>query len=239
MAISTPTNLTANFSATNATSYTTASISTVTGRLYLLAFASKTEITADPTQPTASGTGLSFTVPANGSVVYDNSSSSRRRLTFFYAIATVTGSTTVTIDEAGQTQAGAVWSVNEIASGFDSTTPIVQAAQNSSPASAVTSITATLGAFGSADNITFGTGAIGNGTDTITVGTGFTSLSQTKETTENNLNLLTEYQMANDTTVDMSFPSQPEVGIIGVEIKAAAVASTSKFYRQQMGLGTL
>lgn len=223
--IPTPVNLTAGTKTVDATSATTASISVTLGRLYLLSVASKTEITADPNQPTATGTGLSFAVPANGTVVYDNSSSSRRRVTFLWAVATATGSTTVVIDFGGQTQVTSIWSIEEIAYGFDTVAPIVQAAQNSSPSSAVTSITATLSAFGASGNATFGCGAIGNGTDTITAGTSFTQLTQTKDATENNLNLITEYRLANDTTVDMSFTSQAEVGIIGVEIKA----STSTF----------
>lgn len=223
MAVATPTNLTSGTKTADATSATTASISVTQGRLYLLSVASKTEITADPNQPTATGTGLTFAVPSNGTVVYDNSSSSRRRVTFLWARATATGSTTVVIDFGGQTQVTSVWSIEEIASGFASIAPIVQAAQNSSPAVAVTSITATLGAFGATGNITFGCGAIGNGTDTITVGASFTQLTQTKDATENNINLLTEYQMANDTTVNMSFTSQAECGIIGVEIKAEVI----------------
>jgi len=224
--IATPVNLTSGSKTADATSATTASITTVSGRLYLLSVTSKTEITANPNQPTATGTGLAFITPSGGTVVNDDSSSSRRRITYFYAIATVSGSTTVVVDFASQTQVTSVWSIEEIAYGFNTTTPIVQAANNSSPTVAVTSITATLGAFGASSNITFGCGAIGNGTNTITVGTGFTQLSQTKDTVENNLNLITQYKLSNDTTVDISFVSQSECGIIGVEIQASTATFT-------------
>jgi hypothetical protein len=121
-----------------------------------------------------------------------------------------------------------LWVIDEITSGFDSLGTIVQSAVNSEPINVVSGITATLGAFSSSINATYGVFASNNGTDTFTVGGGFSQITQIKETTENALTILTEYVSTNDTTVNVDFsPSQNEVGIIGIEIKVVPTVTTN------------
>jgi len=228
-------------SATDATSYATASITPTSNALILASFATRTGITANPTQPTLTGCGLTWVVV--DSVVYDNTSSSRRRLTVFRAMGSSPSSGALTFDEAGQTQTGAVWSVDEFTgvdtSGTNGSGAVVQFAQNSildnsgTPAS---SLTVTLGAFGSADNATFGVLA-DEFAGSETVGSGFTQLGFTDNSPDTDLRLLSEWNSANDTSVDFSF-SGPNVGFgaIAIEIKASVATSTVR-HLALLGIG--
>lgn len=222
MAVSTPTNLTKGGSTTDATSIATASVTFTANRLYILTVNSRTGISANPNQPTASGGNVTWVVPTNGSEVIDTTSSSRRRLTTLYGICSSTTTGAVTIDFGGQSQETFGWIIDEITSGFDSSGTIVQAAKNNSQ-TAVTSITATLGAFGSANNATYGAFGVSNGTNTPTAGTGFTLVTtNTDAGGDGNLSLDTEFRADNDTTVNFTFSSDSELGCIGLEIKASA-----------------
>ncbi len=230
MAVATPTTLTKNGSITDATSYTTASVTFTAGRFYLLTFVSRTGITADPTQPTATGTGMTFTVvPTNGTQVYDNSSSSRKRQTLFYGLCSSNTTTTVVFDEAGQTQTDAEWCIDEIASGLVITgtngiNAIVQSAKNLDATATTNTITATLAAFASANNATYGSFAEGNGS-TLTVGSGFTSISESH--VNGSCSLLTEFNVGNDTTVNATNGINSELGAIALELQAEVVAATT------------
>lgn len=229
MAVATPTSIAKAKITVDASTATISGITRTSGMLYILFIDSKTEITANPNQPTASGTGVTFIVPTNGTAVYDNSSSSRRRVTGMYAVCTSTSSADITIAYGSQTQVTQIYDLIEIASGFNSTTPVPQAAQNSSPSSSVSSITATLAAFIDANSITIGGFGSGNGSDTYTVGSGFSLINNQQDTVEGNLTLLTEYVLGNDTTVDVSCsPSQSEIGIVAMEIAATVATSSIK-----------
>jgi hypothetical protein len=220
VSVATPTNLTKGGSTTDATSIDTASVTFTANRLYILTVNSRTGITADPNQPTATGGNVTWVVPTNGSEIIDTTSASRRRLTLLYGICSSTTSGAVTIDFGGQSQETFGWIIDEIASGFNATTPVVQAAKNNSQV-AVTSVTATLAAFGSSYNATYGVAGFSNGTITSTAGSGFTLVTtNTDAGGDGNLGLDTEFRATNDTTVDVSFASDAENGIIGIEIKA-------------------
>ena len=229
MAVATPTTLTKGGTTTDGVTGTTASVTFTSGRLYILTVNTRTGITADPTQPTAAGGNVVWVVPTNGSEVIDQTSASRRRLTLLYGVCTSTTTGTVVITTGVQTQETFGWIIDEITSGFDTGTPVVQAAKNNSQ-TAVTSITATLADFSSSNNATYGACGFSNGTITPTAGTGFTLVTtNTDAGGDGNLSLDTEFRSDNDTSVDVTFASDSENGIIGIEIKAtAAVVAMAK-----------
>lgn len=238
--VATPTNLTKNGSSVSATSYATASVTFTAGRFYLVSFASRTGITADPTQPTATATGMTFTVVAtNGTQIYDTTGSSRKRQTLFYALCSSTTTVAVTFDEAGQTQTNAQWSIDEIASGLVTTgtngvDAIVQSAKNADPSATASTLTVTLASFSSANNATYGTFANGGGTTTVTPGSGFTQISNDSTST---LAMLTEFNSGNDTTVDFGNNSvNDEMGGIALELNASVTVNTLG-YKSLLGVG--
>lgn len=219
------TNLSSAGSSTDASSYATASVTPAANALILVSFATRTGITADPNQPTLTGCGLTWVVV--DSVVYDNTSSSRRRVTLFRGMGSSPSTGALTFDCGGQTQTGAVWSIDQFTnvdtSGTNGSGAIVQSANASildnsgTPAS---SLTVTLGAFGSTNNATFGVLA-DEFAGSESPGSGFTQLGFTDNTPDVDLRLLSQWKSTNDTSVDFSFAG-PNVGFgaIAVEIKA-------------------
>lgn len=229
--IATPTTILRETKTTDDNSHVTASISVTSGRLYLITVASKTEITTDPNQPTI--TGASLTVAAvSGSdptVVFDNASSSRRRLTMFYAVCSSTTSGALTVDYGGQTQTTMQIIVDEIASGFDSSTPILQSVKASELATPVASLSATLGALGNNNNAIYFGFASGNGTSQYNPGSGFGKVFLLRDSVEGNLTTVTAFKRELDTTADIFLsPNDLEIGMIAIEIKAATQVSLAK-----------
>lgn len=214
------------------TSATTASITATANRLYLLTVWTRTGITANPNQPTASGGGLG-TWDVIASVVYDDSSSSRKRVTLFRALSASPGAgAAIAIDEAGQTQTSFGWIVDEVTgidtSGTNGSGAIVQSATNIDSSATTASLTVTLAAFGSANNATYGSFAEG-GNGTWTQGSGFTKIGNVT-TTGDTMNGITEFLASNDTTVDATDSTNSELGGIGIEIKAATTTNTANFF---------
>ena len=218
------TNLTSGESTSGATSYATASISATANQLVLLSASTRTGITADPNEPTASGGGLTWVVV--GSTVYDDDSSSRRRITLFRALGASPSAGAITIDYAGQSQTEQEWSINQVSnvdtSGTNGSGAIVQSATNRATDSGglVTSLTVTLpSTFEDTSNVAFGCFANADSSWTRDVGSGFTSLSDSTTALINGH--LTEWKNSNDTTVDITFSSQSGVGGVAVEIKSS------------------
>ncbi len=207
-----------------ATSYATASVTPTANKLQLLAFVSRTNITADPNQPTATGCGLTWVVV--GSRVFDTTSSSRRRVTLFRALGASPTTGAITIDCGGQTQTSATWSLDE-GTGMDITGSngagaIVQSATAFDNSLAVSSLTVTLSAFSNAYNATYGAFGNSNITDhAMSVGSGYTLLGNDGTTTEDQV--LTEYETANNTSVVANQVTTSEIGGIAAEIKAATL----------------
>jgi hypothetical protein len=86
---------------------TTASVTPVANRLYLLTVTSRTNITTDPNIPTVTGNSLTW-VSIN-SVVYDTTGASRRRVTLFRALGASPSSGTISVDFGGQNQTHVSW----------------------------------------------------------------------------------------------------------------------------------
>lgn len=217
-------NLTSGGDSDGGSGSTTASITPSSNRLILLSVSSRTNITTDPVEPTATGNGLTWV--SVGTVVFDATSASRRRITLFRAMGAVPTTGTISIDFAGQAQTAVGWSVDEIRgvdiSGTNGSGAIVQSATNSATPPA-TSLTVTLGAFSSTNNATYGAFGQSNLQDrpVSSPGTGFTLLS------ENGVNTLisnaTEFRPTNDTSVDITYTDPgggTEIGGIAVELKA-------------------
>lgn len=138
---------------------------------------------------------------------------------------------THTIDFASQNQTEVRWAIDQSDANVDTTGTngsgaIVQTANGT--ASAAASVSATLAAFGSTDNGTFGSvGAYGGGMSTWTQGTGFTKLADAPGGFSTDISLLTEYRTDNDTSVDASMSSSVDAaGLIAIEIKAAATGTS-------------
>lgn len=225
-------NKTSGIDNTDATSYTTASI-TPTSNCLILATVSTRMAAAAPNEPTASGCGLTWVVVQ--SVIFDDTGTQKRKTTF-RGMGASPSSGTVTFDFGGQTQTNCVWIIDE-ASGVDTSgtngsgaiAQSVTAAPHLGGATG-TSITATLAAFSSADNATYGV-FTNDGTDfAFTVGSGFTQLAEINDIAsgENTLAMMSEWKSTNDTTVDASLSGvAAALGGIAIEIVAAATGSSS------------
>lgn len=202
-------NITTGVDSTDATTYTTASVTLKAGRLYLMSFVNTAASAA-----AISGIAGGPTWTSRGSTQYNTAA---HRVSVWSGVPTVdyTGTIVVTF---GATQTSGRWSLNEF-SGVDTATNdgVVQVATNTGND---TTPIATLAAFGSANNATFG--ALANTADsTTTPGSGFTELSDLSTSTTPASFLQTEWRVDNDTTVDGTITSG-QWGAIAAEIKADA-----------------
>lgn len=221
------------------TSYATASWTPTANTLYLASVTTRTGITADPTIPTASGNGLTWVQIA--SVLYDDSSSSRRRVTLFRAMGASPTTGALTFDEAGQAQTDAGWSIEEVTgtdtSGTNGSGAIVQSATAVDVIGRSTALVVTLAAFASVNNSSFGVFGYTTAGGAITIGSGFTQLADV-QLGASSTRVTTEWELANDTTVDLTPDGVMQIGGIALEIKAASagvVASHSTL--AMMGVG--
>lgn len=218
-------NLTSGNDTDGGSSSTSASISPASNALLLLAVSSRTNITADPNIPTVTGNGLTWV--QIGTIVYDTTSASRKRITLFRALGASPSTGTVVIDSAGQAQTDVVWSIDQVTgvdtSGTNGSGAIVQVVTAKDESLTVDNITATLAAFASANNGTYGAIANDNAS-AATVGSGFTQLAA--PATAANQRLITEYKTTNDTTVNASFGTIGLMGAIAAEIKDGATSVT-------------
>jgi RHS repeat-associated protein len=245
--ISSPSAITVNNLATfssnsSNTLYTTSSISPTANKLLLLSVASRTGISTNPNQPTVSGNGLTWV--AVDSRVYDDTSSSRRRITLFRAMGASPSSGALTISFGGQTQTTYTAIVDQASgidtSGTNGSGAVVQSANNYDASASVSSLNVTLGSFGNTSNTTYGTFANANGTDSSTAGSGFTKYGDIADSS-NDIRLMTEYKNSNDTGVDSSWGGNSELGGIGIELKASGITpppSTITTTNKTSGSGT-
>lgn len=197
--------------------YTTGSFTPNPNRLQLIWVYSINGST--PNVPTVSGCSLTWT---QVKTVTDNSA--LRVLTLFRAFGVLPTTGSLTIDFGGQTQSGCAWSWAEL-NGMTPTNggadAIIQSVTGLTAAGTATSLTVTLSAFLNINNATIGGFGIPLNTAAIpAVGSGFTLIGQRNQSTPN-LAIASEFNVANDTTVDMNSgaASVPWVGIVA-EIEA-------------------
>lgn len=220
------TTITSGNNAAGASSQNTASVTLTAGRLYLLSVTTRTA-SGDPNHATATSTGATW-VEVNSNN-YDNAGSQKRTT----VLRTMVGSNqtgVIAIDFASQTQSDIVWTLDEF-TGMDTTGTngsgaVVQSVVNQDRAGATT-LTATLAAFGSVANATWGVCSVGSGTSTTTAGTGFSKVSE--NATASNLRLMTQFRNDNDTTVNFTSGTSAELSVIAVEIKMAVVSNVNRF----------
>lgn len=195
-------------SSTNATSYTTTSISPRAGKLVLVAVGSDVG-SGTANNPTCTGANTTWT-----EVVALNSGGGERQITIFRGL--VGGSGALTFDFSAQTQLNCQWSIAELGNvdrtGTNGSNAIVQNATNTS--ASASNITTTLSSFTSTDNATYGAVFI-NSSSAITEGTGFSELGEaTNETT-----IQSQWKNANDTSVDWSWSGSSVVVSVALELK--------------------
>ncbi len=217
--------LTTNQNGSAATSYSTASITPSANKLILIAVGSQVS-SGTVNTPTISGNGLTWeqvaTKPQSTGSVF-------RRLTVFRAMGGSPSTGAITMDFAGQSQIRCGWSVSEFdgvdTTGTNGSGAVVQSASNDvTDSGSATSLTVTLGAFGSADNATYGAIRFGASSTTfnLTEGSGFTSLGEVN----GSASYASMYKLSNDTSVDYTWDSATTFSqAIAVEIKAAVAGS--------------
>lgn len=202
------TNLTSGTAATVA-SQATASITPVANQPVLLAVLSLRA--GGQNTPTATGCGLTWTLV--NTVQYGLTSANR--LTVLVGVGALPTPGQVTIDWAAQTQTQVCWAVDSFQYGTNSTGLVVQSVTNTA-GNGSTSIAATMAAFGSAGNASYG--AVGVVVNTgVTPGSGFTELADAPSAST--LGLETEWRNDNDTSIDATFLASA-AGIIGIELRA-------------------
>lgn len=221
-------NLTSGSTGSSTSSVTTASVSPTANKLQLLAVHSRNFTGSAPPAPTVTGCGLTWVQVAT--LQHDTGPTSLKRVTLFRAMGASPSTGTLTIDFAGDSQTDVCWSLDEFTgtdtSGTNGSGAIVQTVTAKDETGSATSITATLAAFGSVNNATYGAFAHVAPTNGVTAsaGSGFTALASPLDTV---IGLITEFKTTNDTTVDGSLSgSSFELGMIASEIKAAAAGVT-------------
>lgn len=229
------TNLTTGADIDGGSSSTSASISPGANRLVLATIDQRTGITADPNQPTATGNGLTWVVV--NSIVYDTSSSSRKRVTVLRAMGASPSAGAVTFDFGGQNNTDVHWTIEECTgmdtSGTNGSGAIVQSVTAKDETGSASSLTVTLAGFGSADNATFG--GFGVSTETgYAVGSGFT-LKGTSNTFAGSSRVISEFRSDNDTSVDITMTGSL-VGGVAIEVKAAVAGATIRNHMSLLGV---
>ena len=225
--------LTDGLSTTDATSYATSTITPGAYNFIKATFVSRTNITTNPNQPTLTGCGLTWNVVK--SKVYDDSSTSRRRVTTFAAIGSSPSAGALTFDCGGQTQTTAMWTVDEsIIINTTSTTytdAIQQSKDNADTAGSATSLTVTFDSTPSVSNITYGVFGFGAVTGGATPGSGFTEIFERTDTGgENGVAITSLWKFGTDTTVDATISTTgTEIGGIAIEIKTTITSGGGSY----------
>lgn len=216
----TMTALTSGTATANASSASTASV-TPGGNKLLFAVVGNRSTSGAATLPTCSGNGLTWVQVAT--VLSGGAGDNRNRITIFRAMGASPSSGAITFDAAGTNQETWAWSVVEFGgvdtSGTNGSGAVVQSVTQQETTS-VTTTTATLAAFGSIDNATFGAIAHEKADEAHTPGTGFTEIHDLQPGGAEDISLMTEWRVDNDTTVDGSWATSRKAGAIGAEIKA-------------------
>ena len=188
------------------TSFVTGAIEPAPNVLHLLSVTTRTNITADPTIPTATGNGLTWEQVATA--LFDTTSASRKRITVLRAMGPTPTAGPVTIDFAGQTQ-------TDILCAIEAATGVVRTGVNGQDAirQSVTFVdetapgvpivwTMTLAALGQTLNAAYGAVGMGDATCTFSPGPEFTTI--TDIATAAALRHSTEWLIAGRTTVDFT-----------------------------------
>lgn len=219
MALITATALTSGSNASSS-SIVTASITPGANKLILLSFS----VADNRTVSSISGNGLTWEL-------IDSETTNAEITTFVYrAMGSSPSAGSVTVNLSGACRNA--WGINELdnvnTTGTNGSGAIKQSAKNNN--GSADNLTATLAAFESTDNATFGvTGLNGNsGATAVTPGGGFTEKTDTDGTAGGFHTVCeTMFRNDNDTTVDSTSSSLMRYVIIGVEIRNASTMPQS------------
>lgn len=212
-----------------ASSYNTGSFTWTNGARYLLQVSSRA-LTSNAAEP-SSISGQTCT-----KITGLQTPDTNRRETLYEF--TGDGTTTVlTINIAGSTEGRVGWTITKL-SGEDSSGTFVQFASNAS--NSASSLTATLAAFGSANNATYLAGSAFNANQAFTAGSGFTVIGSFSPAASPTLSVADESRADNDTTADLSWSIAAACTVIAVEIKAAAAGGggATNHFLSLLGVGT-
>lgn len=220
------TNLTSGSDQDGNSTAVTASITPTANNLVLLSVMSRTGISTDPVQPTATGNGLTWVVV--NSVVYDTTGASRKRITLFRAMGASPSAGAVSIDFGGQNQTHVIFVVDQAAgtdtSGTNGSGAVVQSAVNSEPGGDGGDLTITLAAFGNANNSTYGVFTGDDIPGAPSPEAGYTALFSSASIASQTY--LSEWIVSNDTTPTATFNSNPTQSTGGIAIEIAMAGGT-------------
>ena len=208
--------LTAGRDSLNLRVYTTASISPAPNTLVTVAVLNHQGTAAAPS-PTVTGGGMAAWEIV-GSVTFFGTTP-LKRLTIYRAMSAAPGSGPITITSS-VTVANCQWIVSQW-SGVDASGANGAGAiglTGSTMGTAVTSLTLSLAAFASANNVAFGVFGIGSSSAIATAGSGFTTIAQQPSGEGTTGDLFAEWAV-NRNSITATWPAK-DAGALGVEIKA-------------------
>lgn len=215
-------NLLATGSAVSASSFATASVNFVSGRMYLLSVRSKSA-SGGSNIPTVTGGGQTWALVVSRQDAGDVT----KRLSLFRCIASSTQSDFLTIDFNAQAQTtGIGWILDEVtgvAVGSNGANAVRQSVVGDSNEVAVASFSLTLAAFGNVNNATYGTIYATNVIGAITQEAGYTELA------DNGTGLgkgETMFLAANDTGPSWTLDTRVVGAAIAIELAADTAAIT-------------
>lgn len=226
----TATNVVANKSTTDLSSYTTATLTPANNKLYIASVVSKASA-GTPNAPTASGGGGLTWVAVSTNTFATN----QQRLATFRALkSSGLTSGTVTFDYAGQTQTSAIWSIEELdgtdLNGTDGSGAIVQSPTPSTGSGV--SLATTLAAFRDpTNNVAFGAGG-SDANCTFTPGGGFTELSDQTNASAGVNSMATEWFLGQKTSVAMTASGSAGWAMAGMEIAAPSFTPRARVVLQ-------
>lgn len=197
----------------------TASKTFTAGRFYILTLRTRHNSLSWTSVPWSVGTTGTWTeqVPSGGRVV-DPDDAARGSVAFRFACgSTVTGAVSMAVTSG--TFSTIEWAIDEFTGsdngGTNGANAVVQAVGGTVALGGGSPALATLAAFSSVNNATYGSFAYGGGD--LTVGSGFTQKSFSHAAD----GIMTEFKATNDTTVDASFtPGGSRITVIAFELKA-------------------
>lgn len=216
------TNLQANTSATDATTFANTSTTPVSGRLYLVSVVNTKATTPDA--PTLSGTnGFNVTWTQIATVLFNTIASPTQRLTLFWGIASSNTAGVITSSYGGNTQTGFNQFIDEV-TGFNATTPVT-ANIVTNRGDAVTGVNCTLAALASTLNAAFGC-YTRSGNAAINPNGTFTELADAGHTTPTS-RLETQWKINDTGSGGSQAAGTDDYAGIAVEINEASVGGVS------------
>lgn len=211
-------NVASGTSVVAASSYATPSILPIANALMLVAVSSKTTNSTVPNQPTLSGAGLTWEVVS--SVVYQDVSTSRKRLTLFRALGPSPTAGALTFSFGGQNQASVQWVVDKFLgtdrTGSNGSGAIVQVATNVEMNAATLTTPATLAAFTASADSTYAAFASDSAAGYTSIDSGLRLLSSAAGAEQ----VVSSYSYDNVITSGISWENFSNNVTIAVEVKS-------------------